>query len=346
MTPWIRPVRVDDLDNLLEMIRSVTPGLTTLLVDRDRLLERIERSHFAFTRKSESQAGEPYLLVMEDGSGDENGQGRLIGTATVYGRTGGYEPFYAYRVVTTVHHSEQLGVHDQHRTAFHLHRIYDGPTEIGSLFLLPEFRGAGRGRLLSLARFALIAQRPHRFASRVIAEMRGQCDERGVSPFWEAAMRPFFQVDFSVADALSTIAKPYIEELMPQYPLFYDLLPRSARDVVGQVHPETEAALQLLTEEGFAATDMVDIFDAGPVVQCETQNIKAVRRCRQVTVGSLGEVSQGEQMIIASMRDGFRCQYANVEITNDDDVVVIAPSVASRLAVKVGDQAWLMPPHP
>jgi len=340
MSQFIRAVRLEDVDALLEMISSVTPGLTTLMVDRARLLERVERSHFAFTRKSESHAGEPYVLVMED-----EATGRLVGTSTVYGKTGGYEPFYAYRVVTTTHSSPQLGLLNHKRRSLHLQRIYDGPTEIGSLFLLPEFRGKGRGRLLSFARFAMIAQRPNRFANGVIAEMRGHCDERGISPFWEAVMRPFFEVDFTVADALSTVSKPFIEEMMPQFPLFIDLMPESVKRIIGQVHHETEPALRLLTDEGFKATDMVDIFDAGPVVQCATESIGAVRRCTKRRISEIGEIIGGIETITSSKHDGFRGLLAQLAYNDDDNSVQINEADARTLGVTAGDSVWCMLPR-
>lgn len=340
MSQFIRAVQLEDIDALLEMISSVTPGLTTLMLDRARLLERVERSHFAFTRKSESQAGEPYVLVMEDMA-----SGRLIGTSTVYGKTGGYEPFYAYRVVTTTHVSPQLDLYDRKRTSLHLQRIFDGPTEIGSLFLLPEFRGSGRGRLLSLARFAMIAQRPHRFAKGVIAEMRGHCDQHGVSPFWEAVMRPFFEVDFTVADALSTVSKPFIEEMMPQFPLYVDLMPPPAREVIGKVHHETEPAVKLLIEEGFRATDMVDIFDAGPVMQCPADTINAVKRCSERTVSRIHNDPIGTQAIVSSKHQGFRAMLATVVEHSEDRSVEVDENTAYLLGLDVGSSLWCMNPR-
>lgn len=328
---------MDDIDGLLEMIRSVSPGLTTLMVDPPQLLERIERSHFAFHRKSESIAGDPYVLVMQDES-----TGQLVGTATVYGRTGGYEPFYAYRVVITTHTSPQLGLYDRKRTSLHLQRIHDGPTEIGSLFLLPQFRGAGRGRLLSFSRFAMIAQRPTRFAKRVIAEMRGVCDENGISPFWEVAMRPFFAVDFPVADAMSTIAKPYIEEMMPQFPLFVDLMPDEVKGIIGTVHPETEPALKMLFDEGFHFTDMVDIFDAGPVIQCDTASIGAVQRCLPWRIARIKDDVEGIPTIASNKLGGFHAIVASVEFNQDDASIMMTGSDANLLNASTDDTIWCM----
>jgi len=349
MNELIRAVTLDDIDPLMEMIASVTPGLTTLLLDRESLLERVERSHFAFNRQSESHAGEPYLLVME-----QFGTGRLIGTATVYGKSGGYQPIYVYRVVTTTHDCPQLNIRGQRRQTLHLERVYDGPTEIGSLFLSPQWRGGGLGRFLSLARFILFAQRPSQFADRVIAEMRGRCDQNGVSPFWEAVMRPFFKVDFPVADALSTQNKTFIEELVPPFPIPLELLDQSAREVIGKVHPETEPALKLLAGQGFAANDLVDIFDGGPVMQCQTVDIATVRTCRSAIVHVVGDTDRCNEpkWMIASRFGGFRCVLASARLHPNDPpsgmndsiyTIDLRESLAIRLGVGEGESVFAGP---
>ncbi|WP_153557940.1 arginine N-succinyltransferase [Roseimaritima sediminicola] len=342
----VRAVQLSDLPALSALTGQATLGLTSLQLNKAQLLERIERSHFAFTRRSESPSGEPYVLVMED---SESGQ--LVGTATLYAKTGGYEPFYAYRLRTDYHSTAGLqrpGLQHTVRehTALHLERIYDGPSEIGSLFLLRAYRGRGRGRLLSLSRFALLAQRPHRFSNRVIAEMRGRCDVHGYSPFWEHVMRPFFGIDFPQADALSTVSKTFIEDLMPRYPLYLDLLPAEARETVGQVHEETRPAVALLEQEGFATTDLIDIFDAGPVLQCPVDQIAAVRRCRRRTAVLDGAVDpSAPQHIVSSMQDGFRAVLAPVAEPEEAEHLAIAPATAAALGIEQGQSVWCLSPH-
>lgn len=334
----VRAVHLTDLPALLKLIDRATQGLTTLQLDESQLLERVERSHFAFTRRSDSPAGEPYVLVMEDTT-----SGQIVGTATLYAKTGGYEPFYAYRMQTEMHQSTSFSHGGRRHTSLHLERIYDGPSEIGSLFLLRAYRGQGRGRLLSLSRFALLAQRPHRFADRVIAEMRGQCDETGVSPFWDAVMRPFFGVDFPVADALSTVSKTFIEDLMPRYPLYLELLPEQARTVVGTVHPETQPAIAMLKTEGFETTNLIDIFDAGPVLQCSVDQIQAVRRCQKRTV-AIGRVdSAASRQIVSSLATGFRA--ALVPVATDGATATLDRQTADALQVGEGDAVWTMSTH-
>lgn len=338
---WVvRAVRIEDLDALHQLVQSATRGLTSLQLDRSRLLGRVEESVFAFSRVGPSPRGEPFVLVLIN-----EATGELVGTSTVYAKTGGYQPFYAYQIIESDHTSDLLGVR-HHRTRLDLCRIHDGPTEIGSLFLRGVFRGEGRGRWLSLVRFALISMLPHRFADRVIAEMRGKANPDGSVPFWEAVAGRFIPTEFARVDAMSTVSKQFIEEMMPQHPIYLDLLPDDVRHGIGEVHHETVPALAMLKAEGFSATDFVDIFDAGPVISCETQQIKAVRRVRKITIGRIvEEVSESAQkQIVATALDGFTSVLTAVEI--DDGELVIARPEANRLALEPGATCMLMPLRP
>ena len=339
---WIvRAVHIDDLDALHQLVQSATRGLTSLQLDRARLLDRVEHSEFAFGRVGPSPRGEPYVLVLV-----ESESGELVGTSTVYAKTGGYQPLYAYRIVESDHHSEMLGVR-RHRVRLELQRIHDGPTEIGSLFLRGKYRGQGRGKWLSLSRFALISMIPHRFADNVIAEMRGKANPDGSVPFWEAVAGRFIPIEFARADAMSTISKQFIEEMMPQHPIYLDLLAEQVREGIGQVHDETTPALAMLKKEGFCATDLVDIFDAGPVVRCATQEIHAVRRCRTVSVARVADSieSGAERMILASRSGGFTSVLAEVQLDGEGSVVVTG-DVATALEVEKGSDAVLLPLRP
>ncbi|TWT53927.1 Arginine N-succinyltransferase [Rubripirellula amarantea] len=335
---WVvRAVCLDDLDQLQSLISLATQGLTSLQLTSDQLLDRVEQSVFAFSRTGLSPRGEPFVLVMCN-----DATGEIVGTSTVYAKTGGYQPFYSYRVVTSQHHSEQLGV-SHTRTRLELERTHDGPTEIGSLFLRKKHRGAGRGRWLSLARFALIASRPHRFADRVIAEMRGKADLDGGVPFWKAVTGRFIPVNFSVADSMSTVCKQFIEELMPQYPIYVDLLPEEVRAGIGCVHDETKPALALLEGEGFIQTDQVDIFDAGPVVSCPKMQIGAVQRCQQATVVEVRDQAPNnsqEPLILVSDRDGFTS--VMTEIERDGNEIKIGSEVARTLSIESGSSCKLL----
>jgi arginine N-succinyltransferase len=335
----VRAVRIDDLDSLHALVQSATRGLTSLQLDRPRLLDRVEQSVFAFSRTGPSPRGEPYVLVLVD---DDTGE--LVGTSTIYAKTGGYQPFYAYRIVESDHRSDLLGV-QAHRVRLELERIHDGPTEIGSLFLRGKYRGEGRGRWLSLARFALISMLPHRFANRVIAEMRGKANPDGSVPFWEAVAGRFIPTEFAAVDTMSTVSKQFIEEMMPQHPIYLDLLSKEVREGIGQVHDETRPALAMLTEEGFTETDMVDIFDAGPMISCDTVKIKAVQRCREVSVSQVVDKFESEtlRMIVASSAGGFTSVLANVRL--DGDELTLEKNDAHALGLSPAEKCSVLSLH-
>ncbi|QDS89321.1 Arginine N-succinyltransferase subunit beta [Rosistilla ulvae] len=331
----VRAATLDDWEPLYDLIGRAGVGLTSLRLTKNQLHERLEWSHFAFTRKSERPGGEPYVFVMEDLA-----SGSLVGTSCIFAKTGGYEPFYTYEIVSEPKSSVELDVSADVQS-LHLQRIHDGPTEIGSLFLLPAFRGRGRGRLLSMARFSMIAQRPGRFAKEVIAEMRGVSDATGKSPFWEAIGRHFFHVDFPVADALSTVSKKFIDDLMPQHPIYLDLLPEEVREVIGQVHEQTQPAQAMLASEGFVSRGLVDIFDAGPILHSDRDSIHSVASCRNPRVRA-GEVpSDAKRQIVTTSAARFRAVNSQVHWI-DEGTVALPEATVRALQLSASDNVWTL----
>ena len=55
---------------------------------------------------------------------------------------------------------------------------------------------------------------------------------------------------------MSTISKQFIEEMMPQYPIYLDLLAEEVREGIGQVHEETVPAIAMLKNEGFSGNGL------------------------------------------------------------------------------------------
>lgn len=343
MSTIVRAVLESDLDELWALIGQATYGLTTLQISKQQLSERVEHSHFAFSRKTEKPSGEPYVFVMED-----TAQQRLVGLSCIFSKTGGYEPFYSYERVTESHHCDYLN-RVQEVESLHLRKIHDGPTEIGSLFLSADYRGQGRGRLLSLSRFTFMFAYPRRFADEVIAEMRGVMTESGQSPFWEAIGRHFFDMDFPQADNLSTLNKRFIEDLMPRYPIYINLLPADAREVLSEVHPHTRPALAMLLAEGFEKTRWVDIFDGGPVVRCRRLAIDAVRRTQPQIFSGTDPHLSGPPQIVASFHGGFRATLAPLASdppSGDVSSIRLPPDTAELLQLSPGSRVLTTPLYP
>ncbi len=327
----IRPVQMADLDALFTMAQQTGYGMTTLPPDKDVLRRRIQESQWGFQLAPEKPRGETYLLVAEDSA-----TGRCVGVGGILSRVGGFDPFYSYRLRTEPCVSEMLKV-NQTVALLELVVMYDGPALVGSLFLLPEFRRNGNGRLLSLSRFLFMAQFPGRFQPHVLAEMRGQIDRDGRSPFWDAVGRHFFGLDFPQADYLTLADKRFIADLMPRYPLYVPLLPPAAQAAIGQVHPDTQPALKILKDEGFIFENLVDIFEAGAVYGASRDRIRAVRESRSAVVAALDAPTPSGPAthVISNTALDFRACQGSV-IPAADGSIGLPQATAKALGVEPG----------
>jgi len=334
----IRPVRADDLDHLIALANLTSFGLTTLPRDASLLMQRIRESEQSFALLEHARPrGQAYLLVLEDLESQQ-----VVGTCGVVSKVGGFEPFYAYRIETSIQESVMLNVRKE-TPVLHLVAEHDGPSEIGSLFLHPDFRGGGRGRLLSLSRFLMMADFPHLFDRDVIAEMRGVINERGQSPFWDAVGGHFFDLEFPKADYLSIVNKEFIGDLMPVHPIYIPLLPQAAQEVIGEVHEKTKPARRLLEEEGFRFHQMIDIFEAGPILHCERDQIRTVRESRATKVAEIvGNIDSEERLLISNGRADFRAFQAEVDWRGE--AAVLSTAAAEVLQVQVGDAVRCVTP--
>ena len=338
----IRPIGLQDLEPLEALAALTGYGLTTLPRDPNLLRRRIRASVRGFEKLTDDDRprGETYLFVLEDMA-----TGRIIGTSGIVSKVGGFDPFYAYRIETSVHESKMLKVRKEIRV-LHLVEEHDGPCEVGSLFLCPEYRRGGAARLLSLCRFLLMAQYPEYFDPVVIAEMRGVVDDRGHSPLWESLGRHFFDIDYPTADYLSMVNKRFIADLMPKHPIYIPLLPVDAQAVIGQVHEQTLPAMKMLEDEGFRRCGLVDIFEGGPVVRCALNDIRAIR---ESIVAPLAEVSDNQPdsqpCLISNGRQDFRACQGALQTTASGGVR-IGIQQAMALRVRIGDPIRYVAPRP
>jgi arginine N-succinyltransferase len=326
----IRPIALDDLPALETLSHSAGFGLTTLPKDTKLLKRRIKASQRGFENLADEDPprGETYLFVLEDTVSKT-----IAGTSGIISKVGGFDPFYGYRLESSVHASTQLKVRKTIQT-LHLVEQHDGPCEIGSLFLAPRYRGGGAGRLLSLSRFLFMANHLQYFDPIVISELRGVVDEQGRSPFWDAVGHHFFDIDFPSADYLSMVNKKFIADLMPRHPLYIPLLPYSAQAVIGKVQTDTEPALALLEAEGFKRNGVVDIFDAGPVVSCELKKIRAIADSKITTIESIEnthDTADRNLHILSNTQQDFRAVLGYFSGNQLD------PQTAAALNVKAGD---------
>jgi arginine N-succinyltransferase len=326
----IRPVSIADLDQLIQLAEQAGVGLTTLPRDRDLLRRRILKSQRSIDNIPDKPGGESFLFIMQDVD-----SAKIVGASGVVSKVGGFEPFYAYRLESQPLDSDFLGIH-KNISVLHLVRDHDGPAEVGSLFLSPEYRKKDYGRFLQLVRFLFIAEYAHAFEPVVVSELRGIIEPDGHSPFWDAVGQHFFEIDFPRADYLSVVNKKFIADLMPRHPIYVPLLPPEAQQVIGKVHESSKPALKNLEAEGFKFSGMVDIFDAGPCISCRRDEIRTVRRSRtSVVAGIVDDPIESPTSMIGNFVPSFRATIGPVKML-DPDSVCIESRTASLLGVSMG----------
>jgi arginine N-succinyltransferase len=336
----IRPSRSTDVKSLLKLAQEAGVGLTTLPASEGVLAEHIADSERAFSQDITKPGGERYLLVMEDLM-----TGEVVGCAGLVGRVGGFDPFYSYVLKTVIKQSQTLNVVKEIQT-LNLVEDHKGPSEIGTLFVHPDHRRGGHGRLISLARFLLMAARPERFTKQVIAEMRGNVDPEHGSPFWQAIGKHFFDMEFVDADKRSAANKQFIADLMPEHPIYIPMLPADAQAAIGQIHPEAKPALKLLMDEGFTFGGEVDIFDAGPLYRVSAAEIRTIRSSRVATLGSVTAAEpSGEVYLLSNDALDFRAILGTVEVMEGDQVC-FSRAHALALGLRLGDRVRYVPARP
>ncbi|KXS35109.1 MULTISPECIES: arginine N-succinyltransferase [Idiomarina] len=331
----IRPIEAADYEALYSCAVESGHGFTSLPIDQGLLERRIARAQAAFAKQDVATPGdESYLFVMEDTE-----TGEIAGVSGIEAAVGLTEAFWHYRLGKVVHHSEKLNIHNTLET-LSLCNDYTGVSELCTLFLREPYRHNLNGRTLSRFRMLFLAQFKQRFSDWVIAEMRGVCDDDGASPFWDWLEQHFFSMDFPKADYLSGIGdKTFIAELMPRYPIYTSLLPEKAREVIGKVHDNTRPALKLLESEGFRFRGFVDIFDAGPTVEAEVQNLRSVRNSvlkEVVLVDTPVDAESATPHIICNTQiESFRA--AQVRHVDGSEKVQLSAEQADKLNLSEGD---------
>ena len=337
----VRAIRDTDVEELFDLIQKSEYGLTTLKVSKEHLERRIENSVFAFQQKDGKPAGQPYVFVMVDST-----NGNIVGTSAIYSKTGGFEPLYSYEIKTSIHHSVDLDIRKE-IDVLHLNREHNGPTEIGSLFLSPDYWGDGHGRLLSISRFLFMAEFPERFEDTTIAEMRGVVNQDGHSPLWDALGSHFFDINFPRAETLTAESKRFIADLMPEHPIYIPLLPESAQSVIGRVHKNTEPALRMLTREGFHSRNFVDIFDGGPTLHCETNEIRSFKDSLSCKVDVVDSIASNQNVLVSNGRMSYRACLAPIDWDEaSPGICKVGKEAADLIEVQSGDSVRWVKPRP
>ena len=328
----VRPARGEDFPAIYEMSKLTGGGFTNLPPDKATLVAKISRSEESFAREEDGQQGDMYMFVLEDPK-----QGLIRGTCQIFGQVGVIQPFYSYHLSTLSQSSPELGKTFRNQLLA-LTTDLEGSSEVGGLFLHPGQRAGGWGALLARSRYLFIREHRGRFGERTLAELRGVMDEAGNCPFWDGLAGRFFGMTFAEADEFNAVhGTRFIADLMPRTPIYVALLAESAQAVMGQPHPTGRAALRMLEEEGFYYDRYVDIFDGGPTVIADTDDIRSVREATYETIQEIGEGGRTKMIVSAGRLDDFRACMATIKRLPRKGLG-INREAAELLEVEVGDR--------
>jgi len=326
VAPVVRIGRSNDVESLFNLAIAGGSGLTNLPPDRSALAAKLAASERAIYHDDAREAGAAILLIVEV-------EDIVVGTSCVFARVGAEWPFYSYRLTRHTARSQAVA-RIQSQGLLNLVNDFDGETEVGGLFIDPAWRGHALGALAARARYLFIAAHRSWFKRRVIAELRGWQDEAGSPPVWDAIGRHFYEMEFSEADRTGALSgNQFIADLGPRYPLYVSMLPEAARGALGRPHDQGRLAYEMLIAEGFHAGDYFDIFDGGPTLVANIDDVHTVRESRNYEVTEIAKCSGPLALVATGMGPDFRVGRGKVAAAGTVD-----SQLAKALDIGTGDQ--------
>ena len=290
----MRPAQMADLAEVQRLAADSPVGVTSLPDDVDRLRDKIAAAEASFAAEVSFNGEESYFFVLEDSV-----SGRLVGCSGIVASTGYSEPFYSFRNETFVHNSRELKIHNKIHVLSLCHDL-TGNSLLTSFYVERPLVSTVFAELNSRARLLFVAAHPERFADAVVVEIVGHSDEAGDSPFWDSVGRNFFDMNYAEAERLCGLkSRTFLAELMPNYPIYVPLLPDSAQEAMGQVHPRAQITFDILMREGFETDNYIDIFDGGPTLHARTSGIRSIAESRMVPV-KFGDPGKGGRPYLVS----------------------------------------------
>jgi len=327
----VRIVKETDIDGVLALAQQAYPGMTTLPPEKHVLEAKLANSCKSILAEVSKPKGETYFLVMEDKS-----NGNIVGTAAIIASLGVNEAFYSYKLNKVTQTCKELDKKVTFET-LNLSNHFEGFSEVATLYLHKDYRKNGNGKLLARSRYLFMAQFRERFPESVMADLRGSFDEHGRSPFWDAVGKHFFDMTFADADLYGGIhGNQFISDLMPKHPLYVNMLPQAAQEVIGQPNMVGKPALKMLNAEGFNWNGHVDIFDAAPSVDTRIDDIKSVSNSRSAEVIGISEAENDELAMIASSEiNSFAAMSTTISVEKGG--VRIPRAILKELNLELGD---------
>ncbi len=277
---FVRLAKVKDCQEIYDLIKDGDSGMTTLPKSKDEVFERISWSKKSLNKKTKRPDKDSYLFVLKENN-------RIVGISAIYTSVSKNGTSIFFKRKKKVISSKNFNF-KKSLDVIQLHKVKTPYTELGTLFLHPDYRGKGRGSLLSLARFKFMALWPERFDQKVVAEIRGKVDKDDNSIFWKYFSKYFFDEEMFNNNEISYINNSFIAESIPKHPFLVSPLNRSAQRIIGIPNDNALPAFKMMESQNFKTNGLVDIIDAGPCLECNLNEIKTIKDNQSVNIKSFG----------------------------------------------------------
>jgi arginine N-succinyltransferase len=337
----IRSARPEDEDQLLAVAQHL--DTVNLPAVRDEIRQILEHTHQSFTGQVADPKRRDYVFVLEDLQ-----ERRIIGTSMIIAQLGRRDAPYIYvNVHDEERYSQTLDKHFAHRV-LKIGYSYDGPTEIGGLILLPEYRRVPErlGQFISYVRFLYLRIHRDLFRDEVLAELLPPLEDDGTSHLWDAVGKHFTGMTYAEADLLSKKNKEFIKGLWPEGEIYSSLLSEPAQAVIGKVGASTRGVEKMLKRIGFRYAERIDPFDGGPHFTALTDEISLVQGSHRARIsGWLQTDDAAGKAVLAVEADSnphFRAVLGRVRVTAPDEVTVDM-MCAKHLGLDIGSFVWILP---
>jgi arginine N-succinyltransferase len=347
----IRGVLPKDHDDLVQVAKHLNS--VNLPDSAEAIAQIIEQSSKSFSGSIKDSRRHEYVFVLED---IENN--RAVGTSMIFGQLGRRDaPYIYFDVRSEEKYSSSLDTHFHH-TVLRIGYSYNGPTEIGGIVLLPEYRLATErlGQFLSYVRFLFIAMHRDRFRDEVLAELLPPLQPDGTSLLWEALGRHFTGLTYTEADKLSKKNKEFIKALFPEGDVYASLLGKEAQQVIGEVGQQTKGVEKLLKRIGFRYCERIDPFDGGPHFLASTDDITLVGASRKVklvdvvrqtlipaTHNEADQAHRERALVATESKEPPYWKSVLVPFEEREKGLVLERQDAEAIDAKVGDELMFLP---
>ncbi len=338
----IRGAGPADEEQLLDLARHL--NTVNLPNDRDAVAQILDMAQRSFTGAIKDPKRREYVFVLVDTE-----KKRLIGTSMIIAQLGRRDAPYIYLdVIDEERYSATLDKHFKH-TTLSIGYSYNGPTEIGGLVLLPEYRKVDErlGQCISYVRFLFMKMHRELFRDEILAELLPPLEADGTSHLWDALGRHFTDMTYAEADRLSKKNKEFIRGLFPEGTFYASLFTKQAQEVIGKVGAQTRGVEKMLRRIGFRYAERVDPFDGGPHFTAPTDEITLVQKTHKAKVGRIvpRAGSPKRKSLVATelaLAPYFRCVLGAWTDEVDGEGALDEVS-AAQLGVNVGNEVWVLP---